>query len=236
MCTRAAWVAPTAAWRATGCGWNQLHLLPNGAASSEQDGAGSCRELLADYPQVRFGFELVRPLVPRAVCSQYRESDFDFLRRILAAEGLNWRFEHDQADATAGALSQARHELVIFDSKAVAPGMAGDVALRFHGVRATETRDAIDQFGAVRRVRPNSVTSSSWDPQQLFAHAAEQVSNIDAGELPAGDARRGGERRHADGAAARIHSELVLQAFELDNKQFAGAGAVRQMAADTRSN
>jgi type VI secretion system secreted protein VgrG len=116
--------------------------------------------------------------------------------------------------------------------KAVVPEMAGDVALRFHGVRATETRDAIDQFGAVRRVRPNSVTSSSWDPGQLFAHAAEQVSSIGAGELPVLEMHDGsGERRHADGTAARLHSGLVLQAFELDNKQFAGAGAVRQMAA-----
>jgi type VI secretion system secreted protein VgrG len=122
--------------------------------------------------------------------------------------------------------------LVIFDNKAVAPEMAGDVALRFHGVRATETRDAIDQFGAVRLVQPNSVTSSSWDPEQLFAHAAEQVSNIDAGELPILAIHNGsGERRHADGSAARLHSELVLQGFELDSKQFEGAGAVRQLAA-----
>jgi type VI secretion system secreted protein VgrG len=190
-------------------------------------------ELLADYPQVRFAFELVRQLAPRAVCTQYRESDFDFLRRILASEGLSWRFGHDQGDAAdGGSLSQARHQLVIFDSKGVAPDMAGDVALRFHGVRATDTRDAIDQFGAVRRVRPNSVTSSSWDPEHLIAHAGEQVSNIDGGELPRLAIHDGsGERRHVNSAAARAHSELVLQAFELDNKQFAGAGAVRQMAA-----
>jgi type VI secretion system secreted protein VgrG len=190
-------------------------------------------ELLADYPQVRFAFELGRQLAPRAVCTQYRESDFDFLQRILASEGLNWRFQHDQADATeTAALSQARHQLLIFDGKAVAPAMAGDVALRFHGTRATETRDAIDQFGAVRRVRPNAVTSSSWDPGQLFAHAGEVASSVDAGELPLLAMHDGGgERRHADGEAARLRSELSLQAFELGNKEFFGAGAVRQLAA-----
>jgi type VI secretion system secreted protein VgrG len=190
-------------------------------------------ELLADYPQLRFEFELGQPLAPRAVCTQYRESDFDFLQRILASEGLNWRFEHEQSDASEEAsAAQAKHKLVIFDSKAVAPKMPGDEALRFHGVRATDTHDAIDQFAAVRRIQPNVVASTSWHPEQLFAHAAERTSNIDAGELPSLPVYDGsGERRHADGAAASLHSELVLQAFELDNKHFTGAGAVRQMAA-----
>jgi type VI secretion system secreted protein VgrG len=189
-------------------------------------------ELLADYPQVRFEFDLGQQLAPRPICTQYRETDFDFLQRILAAEGLNWRFEHEQSDASENAsTSQAKHKLVIFDSKAVAPAMPGEAELRFHGVRATDTRDAIDQFAAVRRIQPNAVTSSSWHPEQLFAHAAERASGIDAGDLPTLPVHDGsGERRHADGAAAQMHSELVLQAFELDNKRFSGAGAVRQMA------
>jgi type VI secretion system secreted protein VgrG len=186
-------------------------------------------ELLADYPQVRFEFDLVQPLAPRPVCAQYRESDFDFLRRLLASEGLNWRFEHEQSDTSS--TSQAKHKLVIFDSKAVPPDMPGDADLRFHGVRATDTHDAIDRFGALRGVQPNAVTSSSWHPEQLFAPAAERTSSRDAGELPSLAVHNGsGERRHTDGAAAQMHSELVLQAFELDNKQFEGGGAVRQMA------
>lgn len=186
-------------------------------------------ELLADYPQVRFEFEIGQQLAPRAICTQYRESDFDFLLGILASEGLSWRFEHEQSDTSS--TSQAKHKLVIFDSKAAAPDMPGDAALRFHGVRATDTHDAIDQFAAVRRIQPNAVSSSSWHPEQLFAPAAERVSNLDAGELPSLPVHDGsGELRYADGAAAQMHSELVLQAFELDNKQFAGAGAVRALA------
>jgi type VI secretion system secreted protein VgrG len=190
-------------------------------------------ELLADYPRVRFEFDLAQALAPRPLRTQYRETDLAFLQRILAAEGLNWRFEHEQADATENASTvQARHKLVIFDSKVAAPAMPGDAALRFHGVRAADSTDAIDQFAALRQIRPNAVSSSSWHPEQLFAPAAERTSSVDAGELPALAVYDGsGERRHADGDAARLHSELVLQAFELDNKQFAGAGAVRQMAA-----
>lgn len=186
-------------------------------------------ELLADYPQVAFEFDIRRQLAPRAVCTQYRESDFDFLQRILASEGLNWRFDHDQAD---DASEHARHTLVIFDSKARAPDMPGEAALRFHGMRATDTQDAIDQFAAVGQVKPNSTITSSWHPGMLVAPASELVSHIEAGALPPLAVYDGaGERRHADSDGARIHADLALQAFELGSKQFTGAGAVRQLAA-----
>ncbi|MTV56552.1 contractile injection system protein, VgrG/Pvc8 family, partial [Pseudoduganella buxea] len=92
-----------------------------------------------------------------------RESDLEFFTRLLASEGLNWRFEHDQPqgedpDSPDG---QARHKLVIFDSAARAPATPGGEELRFHGVRATDTDDAIDSFSAKRRVQANAVTIAS---------------------------------------------------------------------------
>lgn len=193
-------------------------------------------ELLADYPQVRFEFDVSQELAPRPVWTQYRESDLAFLTRVLAFEGLNWRFEHEQDEGAAQAdaqqdAQQAKHKLVIFDSKAAAPPMPGVAGLRFHGVRASDTDDAIDSFSARRQVRPNAVGISSWDPQQLAAPAAEHSSSLEAGELPPLPLYDGaGERRHADHAAADPHGLRMLQALELENKQFTGAGAVRRMA------
>ena len=190
-------------------------------------------ELLGDYPQVRFDFEVTQELAPRAVCTQYRESDLDFLLRLLASEGLNWRFEHDQAeDGGDGPHGQARHKLVIFDSRASAPLMPGGEVLRFHGVRATELDDAIDGFRARRTVQANAVSISSWDPAQLLAPGAEHASALDAGDLPFLQVYDGsGERIVAAREAADSHSELMLQALELENKVFEGTGAVRRLAA-----
>ena len=198
-------------------------------------------ELLADYPQVRFEFDVSQELAPRPVWTQYRESDLAFLTRVLAVEGLSWRFEHEQEqeqdsgaarDGAQQDAQQAKHKLVIFDSKAVAPPTPGVAGLRFHGVRASDTDDAIDSFSARRQVRPNAVGISSWDPQQLAAPAAEHSSSLQAGELPPLPLYDGaGERRHADNAAADPHGLRMLQALELENKQFTGAGAVRRMAA-----
>lgn len=193
-------------------------------------------ELLGDYPQVRFEFDVSQELAPRPVWTQYRESDLAFLTRVLAFEGLSWRFEHEQDGAAQQGeqqnAQQAKHKLVIFDSKAVAPPTPGVAGLRFHGVRASDTDDAIDSFSARRQVRPNAVGISSWDPQQLAAPAAEHSSSLQAGELPPLPLYDGsGERRYADSTAADPHGLRMLQALELENKQFTGAGAVRRMAA-----
>jgi type VI secretion system secreted protein VgrG len=192
-------------------------------------------ELLADYPQVRFEFDIGSALAQRSICTQYRESDLDFLTRLMATEGLSWRFKHDQPgdeeDEQAGD-GQARHKVVIFDSQASAPAMPGGDVIRFHGVRAADIDDAIDQFSARRQVRANAVSISSWDPAQLVAGAAEQHSALDAGELPVLSIYDGsGERIVSDGGAADTHSTLMLQALEMENKQFTGAGAVRRLAA-----
>ena len=199
----------------------------------DQDARAIVTELLRDYPQVRFDFDLTQPLVLRPVCTQYRESDLAFFTRVLASEGLSWRFEHEQAqDADLDDHSQARHRLIVFDSRAALPPTAGGDVLRFHGVRATERDDAIDAFGARRHFAANAAGISSWDPAQLLAPAAEQHSGLDAGALPSMPVYDGsGERMVAGREAADLRSRLMLQALELGNKHFEGAGAVRRLAA-----
>src|SRR5690606_27227086 len=50
----------------------------------------------------------------RSYCVQYRESDFDFVSRLLAEEGLGWRLEEDD-EAAAG------HRLMLFADSAAQP-------------------------------------------------------------------------------------------------------------------
>nr|WP_314541516.1 type VI secretion system Vgr family protein [uncultured Massilia sp.] len=190
-------------------------------------------ELLQDYPQVRFDFDLGGDGAVRPISTQYRESDLAFLTRLLASEGWSWRFEHDQdGGASADGQAQARHRLVIFDARARLPPLAGGAALRFHGVRATEAYDSIDAFGARRRVGANGVAVASWEPAQLLALGTELASTLEAGALPPLQVYEGsGERRFGARADADRQGRAMLQALELDNKVFEGAGAVRRLAA-----
>lgn len=212
-----------------------LRLRRDNYIFQDLDARAIVTELLADYPQVRFDFDVTQALTPRAVCTQYRASDLDFITHLLADEGLSYRFEHDQTGDAASATpstSESKHRLVIFDAQAATPAMPGDTALRFHGVRASDTQDAIDHFGALRQVTSNAVAISSWDPGQLVAVAAEQATSLAIGELPAMTRYQGaGERKLTDAAMADQRSTRLLQAYELDNKSFQGGGAVRQLAA-----
>lgn len=234
VCTEACWAGADG-----GVARYRLHLAPalsllalrrDSYIFQNKNARDIVTELLADYPQVRFDFDITQTLASRAVCTQYRESDLAFFCRLLASEGLSWRFEHDQSGASAD--GHARHRLIIFDSRAAAPAMPGGDTLRFHGVRAPDRDDAIDAFHACRQVQGNAVSISSWDPAQLRAPSAEEQSMLAAGDLPALAIYDGsGERIASDRGAAEPHSLLMLQALELNNKVFEGAGAVRRLAA-----
>lgn len=235
ICTDAAWLGADG-----GVARYRLHLEPAMALLrlrrdsyifQNKDVREIVSELLADYPAIRFAFDVSQTLLPRAICTQYRESDFDFFGRILASEGLSWRFEHDQGNETS-ASAQARHQLVIFDSQARAPATPGGSDLRFHGVRATDSDDAIDAFRARRQVQANAVSISSWEPARLIAPAAERHSSLQHGELPPMPLYDGsGERIASASGMPDAHSLRMLQALELDNTVFEGEGAVRRLAA-----
>jgi len=175
------WFGTDSRLRAIGCGrrLQYLHYAVGIAARqrllSGQERARPDHRLLADFPQLQSEFIVLQELAVRSIWTQYRESDLEFLLRVLAAEGLSWRFEHDQGEADSGAdrgQAHARYKVVFFDSAAALPATPGGDMLRFHGVRATDTDDGIDRFAARRWVAANAITISSWDPAQLMAPAA----------------------------------------------------------------
>lgn len=80
------------------------------------------RQVLASYP-FRTRFLLSRPYAPRLYCAQYRESDADFVMRLLESEGLWFWFEH----------LPGRHELVIADDLAFSQAQAPRRRIRYCG-------------------------------------------------------------------------------------------------------
>ncbi|WP_316872367.1 type VI secretion system Vgr family protein, partial [Ralstonia mannitolilytica] len=101
-------------------------------------------EVFADYPLAHYRLAVSQPMRKRSICCQYRETDFAFVERLLAEEGLSYRFEHEQGDTSQssdGKAAQSRHCLVIFDNDAERPTCA-QPEIRFHRVDATEQEDA----------------------------------------------------------------------------------------------
>lgn len=193
----------------------------------------------AHHPQANWRFEVSEPLRVRSLCTQYRETDLAFVQRLLAAEGLNYHFEHldDQAasdaDSADGLAGKARHVLVVTDRLAARPALG---SVRFTSQHATARvrgqRDSITAFMAQRDLAPNAVTLAAWDYKRLVGVSAQESSALPVGELPAlemydgAGAYRYEKPEHAERAAA-----LALASLELGFKRFEGQGSARHFKA-----
>ncbi len=203
-------------------------------------------DLFADYAQAHYAIEARRDWKPYPTRVQYHESDLDFVLRLLADEGLSFRFEHLQEEGQAagegpGAMSgqgggpdgrptPSRHKLVVFDSGSALPAYPPG-AIRFHRIDATESGDSIERLQAARRSVPHIASVSSWDHARLHAPAAQARSALQLGQLPPLEQHLPfSAQRHADGDAAQRHAEHWLHHWEAQAKRWKGAGSVRDLA------
>lgn len=190
-------------------------------------------QILADYPEAVWSNQVTQPLRTYSIATQYRESDFDFIRRLLSEEGLSFRIEHDQSAVAGDDAKHARHQLIVFDRLSELP--AGTQPLvRFHRNNATETSDTVQQWHEIRSVQPNAVSLAGWDYKTLVATGAQASTALDNGELPRleiHDASR--PYRFEDSAAAKLRTDLTMAAIESTYRRFAGDSTVRQLAEGT---
>ncbi|STQ89898.1 type VI secretion system secreted protein VgrG [Iodobacter fluviatilis] len=166
---------------------------------------------------------------PRSYCLQYRESDFDFLTRLLAEEGLAWRFEHLPGD-------NPQVQLVIFDDAFALPE-AQEMQVRFHRADATEESDALTEWNSQRQVGSSSVSLASFDYKATSTSQSFDESRIDQGD--------GGQQLQAsfedydpqalyyasDAEGLSHYAQLRQQAHDGQKKSFTGSGTLRALQA-----
>lgn len=191
-------------------------------------------DVFKDYSQANARFEVEQPMRTRSLCCQYDESDLDFVARLLAEEGLSYRFEHlqDEAAGEADESGRARHMLIVSDALAARPELG---PIRFAASRVTSQRkaaDAITGFTATRSVAGNAVTLGAWNYRQVAGTTGGDATALAIGELPTLEQYDGAgaylyeHAEHAERAATR-----ALAALELGYKRFEGEGAVRVLTA-----
>ncbi|WP_167481226.1 type VI secretion system Vgr family protein [Acidovorax cavernicola] len=197
-------------------------------------------EVFADHTTASFTFEVTQEMPVRPTCVQYRESDLAFVLRLLAEEGLSFRFEHEQSTGSEGDAGSANnsapshHRLVIFDRAATPPDCALS-QIRFHRVDATESTDTITAWSSRRQVATNAVMRNAWDASMLQAPTGAVQSALAMGDVPVLEHYDGaGAQRYADSAAAARRAEQQLVAFESRIKRYGAAGSVRQLGAGER--
>ena len=114
----------------------------------------------------------------RSLTTQYQESDFQFLERLLAEEGIFYWFEHAGA---AGDETLGSHTLVLCNhGEAFAQGGA----VRYHRADATEREDGIQRWSRARRWQTGKLARTSWDYRSLGLRPAAAEGEVHGDVVP----------------------------------------------------
>ncbi|MDN2715821.1 type VI secretion system Vgr family protein [Janthinobacterium sp. SUN120] len=165
----------------------------------------------------------------RSYCCQYRESDFDFVRRLLTEEGIAWRFDE--------------HTLILFADSSQPCATPEDASsaqgggLRFHGARAGEASDSVQALCARRSLHVGLSSVLSYDYKAKKVVAASVPTNMAIGGkhapvLESYDTP--GQYWYANGAQAQHYVALQMQAREARAQLWQARSTVRTLRAGTR--
>ncbi|WP_241076340.1 type VI secretion system Vgr family protein [Achromobacter insuavis] len=171
-------------------------------------------------------------LKPRPYTTQYRETDYDFLMRLLAEAGLGWTVLEDES-------APARHVVQLFaDSRNLAEDAeSAGGGIRFQRAAATESRDTVQALARQRRRTPDSITVLGWHDSGKRAVAAQAPVNPASGQDDAAGLdwyEIAGHGGFADEAQARRQANLAREAVRARAETFAGRGVVRTFRSGTR--
>ncbi|NVM79409.1 type VI secretion system VgrG family protein, partial [Duganella sp. SG902] len=162
---------------------------------------------------------------------QYRESDLDFVRRLLTEEGLAWRYEQLE-DGVGVVLFADSSQLSATPEDA---SSLADGGIRFHGVRAGEASDTVQALQARRAVTASLTTLLSYDYKAKQAVNASAPSRLQSGKLPALESYDvPGQYAYANAAQAQRYADIQMQGREAAAQLWRGRSTVRTMAAGTR--
>ncbi|HET7868468.1 MAG TPA: type VI secretion system tip protein TssI/VgrG, partial [Burkholderiaceae bacterium] len=98
----------------------------------------------------------------RPYCVQYRESDFNFVARLLEEEGIYWYFEH----------SNGHHKLMLVNSSAAHKCSAGYETLPYYDTAemAPPNTEYVFDGSFTRAVKAGQVALASYDFERPSAH------------------------------------------------------------------
>ncbi|NMG42695.1 type VI secretion system tip protein VgrG [Aromatoleum toluvorans] len=172
---------------------------------------------------------------PRSYCVQYRESDYAFVSRLLAEEGLGWCIE-EHPDAPA------RHRMRLFADSTRLPEdplsahALGGRGIRFHRADSQEDQDSIVAFGAQHRLAPTLGTVLGYDYRTRRAVAASvpTARRVGSADLPVLEHYDyAGQYAHASVIEAERYQRLTMEAVEACASTFLGRGTVRSLRPGT---
>lgn len=174
----------------------RLWLLKNRKSSRIFQGM-SAPEIIATVladASITYQFDLMAKYPLRDYCTQYQETDLDFIGRVCAEDGLFYRFEHPVEGLDVSEL------LVFGDDVSAYPAIVGDPVLIYRessgspGLQPQESH--IQRFKQRRKVRPSSTLITGYDFQRPGLQLAATSSKAELDGAAFTDSRADRARVH----------------------------------------
>ena len=172
-------------------------------------------------PLPHYEFRLLGSLPSRSYITQYRESDLNFVLRLLESEGLFFYFEH----------TAEQHTLIITDSSSLLKPLPQQPTIRYHDTSINETADAIFQWSGHRQLQSGKIAVQTFDykqPDHLLPVNLKSLNHQgDVAEYEIYDFP--GQYTHGSSADGERMVRHRIEALEVLAKTFAGASNCRAM-------
>lgn len=169
----------------------------------------------------RHEFRLTRPQKRYTYITQYRETDFNFVQRLLEEEGMFYYFEH----------TAEGHTMIICDDSSTLVDIPEQPQIRFHSASVTETADSITQWSGNRQLQSGRMATQTFDYRQPnnrlpvalnSVNKQGDVENFEIYDFP-------GQYTHGTYDEGETLLRLRIEALELRGKKFEGASNCRAM-------
>lgn len=182
--------------------------------------------VFAEFDYSDYKLELAKQYPKIEYCTQFNESTYAFLCRLLEREGIYFYFRHDES-------REARHILVFSDNKDHNPKLE-PFRVPFHHEGQAQGTDAIRRLSSTQQVRTRAATLADWDYQKRAPLSENMPTLLRAGsELGLEIYRYGGDFTPASGAAdtavGKHRTKVLMEAQESSHLLFHGEGQVRSL-------
>jgi type VI secretion system secreted protein VgrG len=124
-------------------------------------------QIFKDLGFTDFALHLNKSYAPREYCVQYRETDFNFVTRLMEQYGIFYYFEHENA----------KHTLVLADTPAAHQPCPLQPKARFHAEAGTLTEHIVTDWRLEQSVRPGKYALTDYNFEMPSVSLAVNVAS-----------------------------------------------------------
>ncbi|MBH2010840.1 MULTISPECIES: type VI secretion system Vgr family protein [Thermomonas] len=182
--------------------------------------------VFAEFGYSDYKLELSKSYPRLEYCTQFNESTYAFLCRLIEREGIYFYFRHDES-------SEARHILVFSDNKDHNPRLE-PFQVPFHHEGHAEGTDAVRKLSSTQQVRTRAATLADWDYVKRAPLSENTPTLVSAGSdlgleiyrYPGGFTPASGA---ADASVGKHLTNVLMESQESSHLLFHGEGQVRSL-------